>query len=140
MVRRWPASNPTSPSPPAEPPRATSIEADAPRAFAVSESVRAGTSATWLAQLRAIGIRCAPVRDYLEVMRDEGVLANGYLQRFAHPEQGEVTTMGCPIRLSDTPARPGRLAPEIGQHTEEVLLELGLGWDEIAALREARAI
>jgi crotonobetainyl-CoA:carnitine CoA-transferase CaiB-like acyl-CoA transferase len=91
-------------------------------------------------RLCEIGVRCAPVRDYLEVMQDEGVWANGYLQRFDHPDQGEVTTLGCPIRLSDTPARPGQHAPEIGQHTEEVLLELGLDWDEISALRRARAI
>ncbi len=48
--------------------------------------------------------------------------------------------MGCPIRLSETPARPGRLAPALGQHTEEVLLELGVTWDELASLRAARAI
>jgi crotonobetainyl-CoA:carnitine CoA-transferase CaiB-like acyl-CoA transferase len=48
--------------------------------------------------------------------------------------------IGCPIRLSDTPAAPGALAPELGQHTEEVLLELGLDWDAIALLREAKAI
>jgi formyl-CoA transferase/CoA:oxalate CoA-transferase len=106
----------------------------------LSGPFRSRSTAEWLERLRAIEIRCAAVRDYLEVMRDEGVLANGYLQRFEDPEQGEVTAMGCPIRLSDTPARPGRAAPEIGQHTEEVLLELGLGWDEIAALRQARAI
>jgi crotonobetainyl-CoA:carnitine CoA-transferase CaiB-like acyl-CoA transferase len=106
----------------------------------LSPAFRTRSTAEWMRRLRERGIRCAPVRDYLEVMQDEGVWANGYLQRFEHPEHGAVTTMGCPIRLSDTPARPGRFAPEIGQHTEEVLLELGLGWDEIAALRRARAI
>ena len=106
----------------------------------LSETFRRRSTTEWTKRLREIGVRCAPVRDYLEVMQDEGVWANGYLQRFEHPEQGEIVTMGCPIRLSDTPARPGRVAPEIGQHTEEVLLELGLGWDEIGALRRVRAI
>jgi crotonobetainyl-CoA:carnitine CoA-transferase CaiB-like acyl-CoA transferase len=106
----------------------------------LTPTFRTRTTAEWIRRLRELGIRCAPVRDYLEVMQDEGVWANGYLQRFEDPEHGEITTIGCPIRLSDTPARPGRLAPEIGQHTEEVLLELGLGWDEIGALRRARAI
>ena len=48
--------------------------------------------------------------------------------------------MGCPIRLSDTPARPGQLAPELGQHTEEVLLEIGLEWDEITKLKQDGAL
>jgi crotonobetainyl-CoA:carnitine CoA-transferase CaiB-like acyl-CoA transferase len=106
----------------------------------LSETFRARTAAEWAKILREIDVRYAPVRDYTEVMQDEGVYANGYLERFEHPEWGEMPTMGFPIRLSETPARPGRIAPEIGQHTEEVLLEIGLSWDEIAGLREARAI
>jgi crotonobetainyl-CoA:carnitine CoA-transferase CaiB-like acyl-CoA transferase len=106
----------------------------------IAGAFRVGTTAEWIERLRAMDVRCAPVRDYLEVLRDEGVFANGYLQRFGDPAEGEQTAVGCPIRLSDTPARPGRSAPEIGQHTEEVLLELGLERDEIAALRAARAI
>jgi crotonobetainyl-CoA:carnitine CoA-transferase CaiB-like acyl-CoA transferase len=101
---------------------------------------RTRTTAEWIGRLRAIEVRCAPVRDYLEVVRDEGVFANAYLQRFEDRDRGEQTTVGCPIRLSDTPARPGRLAPAMGQHTEEVLLELGLASDEIATLRAERAI
>ncbi len=106
----------------------------------LAEASRRSTTAEWVERLRAVDVRCAPVRDYLEVLRDEGVFENGYLQRFEDPEQGEITTIGCPVRLSDTPARPGRFAPELGQHTEEVLLELGLDWDELAKLRGLRAI
>jgi len=107
---------------------------------AMSEAFRMRSTADWMKRLRELDVRCAPVRDYLEVMQDEGVFENGYLQRFEDPDQGEITTVGCPIRLSDTPARPGRYAPELGQHTEEVLLEIGIDWDEIAMLRRARAI
>ena len=106
----------------------------------MADAFRERTTADWIPRLRALDVRCAPVRDYLEVMRDEGVFANGYLQRFGDPAQGEQTTIGSPIRLSDTPARPGRSAPELGQHTEQVLLELGLDSNEIAALRAERAI
>lgn len=97
-------------------------------------------TADWMQRLREADVRCAPVRDYLEVLGDEGVYENGYLQRVVDPERGEVTTVGCPIRMSDTPARPGAFAPELGEHTEEVLLELGLDWDEIARLRGLGAI
>ena len=71
---------------------------------------------------------------------DPGVHQNGYLQRVEHPEYGEIPMLGSPIRMSDTPTRPGQLPPELGQNTEEVLMEAGLSWDEIMALREAGTI
>jgi len=106
----------------------------------LAECFRTRTTAEWERILAESGQRFAAVRDYLEVAADEGVYANGYLQRVEHPEWGEMPMVGSPIRLSDTPTAPGRLAPELGQNTEEVLLEIGLDWEEIAALREAKAI
>jgi formyl-CoA transferase/CoA:oxalate CoA-transferase len=106
----------------------------------VDPAFRQRTTAEWVEALRAIEIRCAPARDYTELLQDPGVFENGYLTRVEHPEWGALVAPGSPICLSDTPARPGQLAPELGQHTEEVLLELGLSWDEIGALREAGAI
>jgi crotonobetainyl-CoA:carnitine CoA-transferase CaiB-like acyl-CoA transferase len=94
----------------------------------------------WADRLRDAGIRYAEVRSRSQVAEDEGAYANGYLQRISHPEWGELPMVGVPIQLSDTPARAGELAPELGQHTEEVLLELGFEWDEIAALREAEVL
>jgi formyl-CoA transferase/CoA:oxalate CoA-transferase len=101
---------------------------------------RERNTADWERTLREAGIRYAPVRDRSEVGRDEGAFENGYLQRVVHPEWGEVTMVGTPIRLSDTPTAPGAVAPELGQHTEEVLLEAGFEWEEIEALRSASAI
>jgi formyl-CoA transferase/CoA:oxalate CoA-transferase len=103
----------------------------------LAETFRSRPTAAWEQILRDAGHRYAAVRDYLEVSEDEGAFQNGYLQRIDHPEWGTVTMVGCPIRLSDTPARPAALAPELGQHTEEILLEHGFDWDEISALREA---
>ena len=78
----------------------------------------------------------AAVRSTAEVLDDEAVYENGYLQRFEGPSGDVAVALGFPIRLSDTPARPGQVAPELGQHTEEILLEAGFEWDAIAALRE----
>lgn len=106
----------------------------------LAAAFRTKTTGDWAGLLRQAGIRYAPVRTRLEVAQDEGAYANGYLQRIEHPEWGALPMVGVPIRMSDTPSRPGELAPELGQHTEEVLLELGLEWDEITALRKANVL
>ena len=98
------------------------------------------TTDQWVERLRAIGVRCAPVDDYARASENPQVTINGYLTEVDHPAGGTARVVGSPIRLSDTPARPSAAAPELGQHTEEVLLELGYDWDRIAALREAGAI
>jgi crotonobetainyl-CoA:carnitine CoA-transferase CaiB-like acyl-CoA transferase len=103
----------------------------------LAETFRTRRTAEWEQILGEAGLRYAAVRDYLEVSEDEAAFENGYLQRVEHPEWGTVAMVGCPIQLSGTPAKPGAVAPELGQHTEEILLELGLAWDEIHRLREA---
>ncbi len=89
--------------------------------------------------MRAAGLRFAPVRDHAAVVADASTWANGYFVNVADGE-GERAVVGSPVRFSETPARASATLPELGQHTEEVLLELGYGWDDIAALGEAGAI
>jgi len=106
----------------------------------LAETFRQRSTAEWADLLREGGHRYAVVRGYDDLAEDPGAYANGYLQRIEHPEWGVVSMVGCPIRMSETPTTPGALAPELGQHTEEVLLEIGLDWNAITALREAKAI
>ena len=93
------------------------------------------TTAEWVARLRAAQQRFAPVRTHAEVATDPQAFANGYLFRATHPTWGEITVVGNPIRFSATPAHPAVVAPELGQHTEEVLLEHGFTREDILALR-----
>ena len=85
------------------------------------------------------GVWWAPVQTANEVARDEQVRASGgvvpFDGAFGEPEQ-----MATPVDFLGTPGAPGRTAPEIGQHTEEVLLEMGLDWEKIAALKESGVI
>lgn len=110
------------------------------RLFPILDEVfRTRSTAEWCAVLSSAGLRFAPVRDHAEVAADPGVWENGYLVKVDGPA-GEAHVVASPVRFSDTPSQAGAFAPELGQHTEEVLLEAGLSWDEISALRDSGAI
>jgi len=67
-------------------------------------------------------------------------LANEYVVEYEHPIYGMVKMIGLPHKFSDTPSEPKSAAPQFGQHTEEVLLELGYNWAEITELKNAEVI
>ena len=94
----------------------------------------------WVSALNERGIFCARVQDYEELSHDPQVLANGYIVDVERPDGPPVRMVATPVQLSETPAHIRSLAPELGQHTEEVLLEAGYEWDEIDALRSEGAI
>jgi len=74
-----------------------------------------------------------------ELLADPQLQANGYVQEVEAANGSAFRLVGAPVQFDERPA-PLRRAPEPGEHTEEVLLELGLGWDEIAAHKECGAI
>ncbi len=76
-----------------------------------------------------------------EAANDPQAIANGYVTELDHPSYGPIRLPGFPVTLSATPARIRRQAPQFGEHTEEVLIDLlGLDWDEVTRLREAKVI
>ncbi len=82
----------------------------------------------------------APVNEVQDLLPDLQVLENNYVVNFEHPTAGPVKLVGCPLEFSRTPAKIKSAAPQLGQHTEEVLLEIGYTRNDIAQLREAEVI
>jgi formyl-CoA transferase len=97
----------------------------------------AKTTDEWLAALDRAGVPCGPVRFTEELLEDEQVLENDFITSVDHPLLGPVRMPGPMIQMSETPLRPQGSSPTLGQHTDDVLRELGYDDARIAALREA---
>ncbi len=91
-------------------------------------------SSEWLARLNEIDIACAPVNSQPETFSDPQVLHNQMVVDWPD-ERGPVRYLGLPVKLSRTPASIRSTAPDLGQHTDEVLTELGYDGPTIADLR-----
>jgi crotonobetainyl-CoA:carnitine CoA-transferase CaiB-like acyl-CoA transferase len=99
-----------------------------------------GPREKWVEILRDADIVAAPINTLLEASNDPDVLANGYVTEVEYPKYGKTLKVhGSPWHFSETPARVG-IAPEVGEHNEEVLEELGYSAADIAGLRERKAI
>jgi crotonobetainyl-CoA:carnitine CoA-transferase CaiB-like acyl-CoA transferase len=100
--------------------------------------LRSRTSAQWIALLQDKAVPCGPINTIAQAFDDPQVHARGLkvdLPREAGDGIARISTVASPLRLSDTPVRYHGAPPALGQHTEEVLMEMGMSMDEIAALR-----
>ena len=98
------------------------------------------TGADWLARLEAAGVPAGPVLDVGEMHRDPQTLARGMVTETRHSRLGPVRTIGPPVKFSQTPGGVARGAPLLGEHTREVLGEIGYDANEIDALIAAGAV
>ncbi|MCJ7521461.1 MAG: CoA transferase, partial [Dehalococcoidia bacterium] len=86
------------------------------------------------------GLIYSVAQDAVDIVQDAQALANECFTAVEHPTRGAAKLVANPIKLSRTPATIRTMAPEFGQHTEEVLLENGYSWDELSQLKEQGVI
>ncbi len=121
--------------------------ADSASRAANSEACRAvlaeifggATLSQWKAALASLAAPWEPIADSAEVGTDPQAVANGYIVPVDHPSGETVRVVPAPVSFDGESAEPG-VAPEFGQHTEEILLQLGHSWEKIGELKEAGAI
>ncbi len=106
----------------------------------LSAIFRTNTCQHWIDLLEQHDVPSCRVLALHEILADPQIAANGLVHRIDDPVRGPITTLGPPVRMSSTPTVHERVAPMLGEHTEEVLSEAGLSADEIAALRAANVI
>jgi formyl-CoA transferase len=89
--------------------------------------------------LNEYDIPCGPILSMKEIAEEPALRASGTIVEVDHPTRGKYLTVGNPIKLSDSPTDVTR-SPLLGEHTDEVLTQLGFSTDYIAELRSENVI
>ena len=87
----------------------------------ITAALATRTTAEWVALLLEAGVPAGPIQSYPQVFDDPHTAARGMIETVTHPVEGELRTLGFPVKMSDTPLRVRRPPPLLGEHTREVL-------------------
>jgi CoA:oxalate CoA-transferase len=102
----------------------------------VGGKLAANSTAYWVETLNKAGVPCGPVNSIAEVFQDPQILAQQMVLDVDQPGHGPVRMLGFPIKFSESPCQVRRPAPRLGEHSDEILNELGFAASEREALRQ----
>jgi crotonobetainyl-CoA:carnitine CoA-transferase CaiB-like acyl-CoA transferase len=91
-------------------------------------------TAEWIKLLDEADVPALPMHDLVSILGDPHLVATEFFPTVEHPSEGKIRSMRTAATWSETPAAPTRLAPRLGEQSEEVLREAGYSSDEIAQL------
>jgi crotonobetainyl-CoA:carnitine CoA-transferase CaiB-like acyl-CoA transferase len=106
----------------------------------ISEAMRSNTTDYWVEKFEQAGVPAGPVRKIKDMLEDPQTLARDMVIEVDHPVAGPVQALGLPIKFSHGNGVTRRGAPQYGEHTAEVLQELGYSSEDIAALAASHAV
>lgn len=106
----------------------------------LAEKLRVKTSKHWLNLLNENGIPCGPINDLAGLFDEEQVQARDMLTETDHPTAGTIPLVGSPLKLSRTPVQVDRHPPLAGEHTEEILAEMGWSVRDIQQMKNQKVI
>jgi crotonobetainyl-CoA:carnitine CoA-transferase CaiB-like acyl-CoA transferase len=106
----------------------------------VAAALAADDAGAWIARLRAAGVPCGRINSVAQALDDPHTAARAMVESIAHPAAGALKMLGVPFKLADTPASVRRAPPTLGQHTDEILREVGIDPQAVAALRQDKVV
>jgi crotonobetainyl-CoA:carnitine CoA-transferase CaiB-like acyl-CoA transferase len=96
-------------------------------------------AAEWIDLLLDAGIPAGPIYDYDQALGSDQARARDVVMEIDHPAEGRIRSIGFPVKLSGTPQRVRRPPPRLGEHTDEILAELGFDTEARGRLNSPKA-
>ena len=94
----------------------------------------------WVNKIEQAGVSCGPINKISDVVSDEQVLARNMVVNIPHPNVPDLRVPNSPLKLTETPPNVRLAPPLLGQHNEDILVEMGYDLNKIASLREKGVI